>query len=260
MNKPCFPRQSAPAEDIRKIVTQLGYPSHWHWCWDNYKPTIVALSKERGLKRHLEIGAGRDPLFLPDEAAKADFDVTLNDISSHELSLAPDGYAKIKCDVASAEAPTILGENRYDLAYCRMVMEHVPDVPAMWKNLHAVLAPGGMALSFFPTLYAPPFLMNHLMPERLSRFLLEAVFPERRPDGGDPKFLTHYNYCFSDERKMLPMLREAGFSDAVILPFWGYAYFWKFPGIKQIDAAFNRLAARHDWRTVSSFAYVIAIK
>lgn len=254
------PIASSAATDIRRIVASLGYPSHWNWCWENYKPTIIELSNSRGLRRHLEIGAGRDPLFLPEEASRFALDITLNDISAHELSLAPSGYGKVECDITSPNAPEILGRGKYDLAYCRMVMEHVQDVPAMWRNISEVLAPGGVALSFFPTLYAIPYTLNRLMPERLSRFILETVFPERKPEGDDPKFPAYYDHCFSSESKMMPMLRQAGFSDAVVLPFWGYAYFWKIPGLKQIDAAFNRFAERRDWRTVSSFAYVIATK
>jgi SAM-dependent methyltransferase len=249
-----------PTAAIHKIVADLGYPSHWHWCWENYKPTIIELSRARGLRRHLEIGAGRDPLFQPNEAAELGLNITLNDISAHELSLAPSGYGKIECDIASPQAPDILGRGQYDLVYCRMVMEHVPDVAAMWRNVNEILAPGGVAFAFFPTLYAVPYVLNSLMPERLSRFLLETIFPERNADGGDPKFPAYYNHCFSSEDKMLPMLRQAGFSDPVILPFWGYAYFWKFPGIKQIEAAFNHIAAQRNWRAVSSFAYVIATK
>ncbi|MGO8737762.1 class I SAM-dependent methyltransferase [Rhodoblastus sp.] len=251
---------SPAAADIRKIVADLGYPSHWHWCWENYKPTIIELSRNRGLRRHLEIGAGRDPLFQPDEAAELGLDITLNDISAHELALAPSGYGKMECDITSPRAPDILGRGKYDLAYCRMVMEHVPDVPAMWRNIAEVLAPGGVALSFFPTLYALPYTLNRLMPERMSRFILETLFPERKPDGDDPKFPAYYDHCFSSEGKIAPMLHQAGFSDAVVLPFWGYAYFSKIPGVKQIDAAFNRVAERRDWRAVSSFAYVIATK
>ena len=251
---------SVPTADIRKIVADLGYPAHWNWCWENYKPTIIELSRSKNLRRHLEIGAGRDPLFLPGEARDLGLDITLNDISAHELSLAPEGYGKLQCDIASAQAPDILGRGKYDLAYCRMVMEHVPDVQAMWKNINAVLAPGGVALSFFPTLYAAPYVLNSLLPEKLSRLILETVFPERKPEGEDPKFPAHYDHCFSSENRLLPMLREAGFSDAVILPFWGTNYFSKFPGVKQLDAAFNRLAERRDWRAVSSFAYVIAVK
>ncbi len=260
LNQPIPLRQSSPADDIRKIVADLGYHSYWQWGWDNYKPTILELSRVRGLGRHLEIGAGRDPLFQPDEANKLGLHISLNDISAHELSLAPSGYNKVECDITSPQAADILGRGEYDLAYSRMVMEHVPDVATMWRNVNAILAPGGVALSFFPTLYALPFALNNLMPEQLSRFIMETFFPERRPEGSEPVFPAHYDLCFSSESKMMPMLRQAGFSDAVILPFWGHAYFWRFPGVKQIDAAFNRMAERRGWRSLSSYAYVIAIK
>lgn len=246
--------------DVLHIVSSLGYPTDWNWAWDNYKPTIVALSKARGLKRHLEIGGGRDPLFLPDEVTAHGFQVTLNDISARELELAPDAYPKALCDIASPEAPSILGAGRYDLVYCRMVMEHVPNVEAMWRNINGVLAPGGVALSFFPTLYAPPYVLNRIVPERISRWLLETVFPDRKEHGDNPKFPAYYDYCFSEERKFVPMLKKAGFSEAVVLPFWGYSYFWKFPGIRELDTAFTRLAQAREWRAVSSFAYVIAMK
>lgn len=254
------PPRGSLAGEVRGIVDELGYAGEFRWAFAKYKATIVELSRSRSLHRHLEIGGGRDPLFLPDEIASYGFEVTLNDISAHELSLAPDGYRKIECDITSNDAPSILGEGRYDIVYCRMVMEHIPDVEKMWKNIHAVLAPGGIVLSFFPTLYAPPFVLNRMMPEKLSRLLLETIFPDRKPDGDDPKFPVFYDRCYSDEKKIAPMLEEVGFSDITVLPFWGYAYFYKLPGIKQIDAAFTRLARQRNWRTVSSFAYVIAKK
>ncbi|MBB4200981.1 SAM-dependent methyltransferase [Rhodoblastus sphagnicola] len=256
----CDQTGASPTADIRRIVADLGYPARWNWCWENYKPTVIELSRARGLRRHLEIGAGRDPLFQPDEATQLDLDITLNDISAHELSLAPSGYGKVLCDIAAPDAPDIVGRGAYDLAYCRMVMEHVPDVAAMWRNIGEALTPNGVALAFFPTLYALPYVMNRLIPEKLSRVLLETVFPERKPDGDDPKFPAHYDFCFSGEDRLMPMLRRAGFSNAVILPFWGYSYFSKFPILRDVDAAFNRLAERRDWRAASSFAYVVATK
>lgn len=103
-------------------------------------------------------------------------------------------------------------------------------------------------------------MLNRIVPERFSRLLVETVFPNREELGDNPKFPAYYNYCFSEERKIIPMLKAAGFSDAIVLPFWGYSYFWKFPGIKQLDAAFTRLAQAREWRSVSSFAYIIATK
>ncbi len=242
------------------VFRSLGYDADFNWAWGNYKHAIVEIAKRKGLRRHLEIGGGRDPLFQPGEAAAHGFDVTLNDLSAHELALAPAGYSTVLCDIAAKDAPRTLGAGRYDMAYSRMVMEHVPDVERMWANVCHALAPGGVAFSFFPTLYAPPYVLNRMIPEGVSRWMLETVFPDRKEDGDNPKFPAYYNYCFSDEARLAPMLKRAGFSDALALPFWGYSYFWKFPVLKQVDAAFTALARARGWRTVSSFAYVVAIK
>lgn len=261
------PRPSAPAgsrgstpRTPRAIADSLHYDGDFIWAFDSYKDIVLAVAREYGLKRHFEIGGGRDPLFSPDDLARHDFSVAINDISEHELALAPDGFEKVLCDISAPNAATAIGAGRYDFAYCRMVMEHVRDVPQMWRNVAALLQPGGVALSFFPTLFAPPFVVNRLMPERLTHSALVTLFPERAAHGGDPKFPAFYDHCRSSEQVIAPMLAEAGFSDVTILPFYGYAYFWKIPGLKQIDAAFTRLAREKDWRTFSSFAYVIARK
>ena len=45
-----------------------------------------------------------------------------------------------------------------------------------------------------------------------------------------------------------------------MLPFYGYSYFWKVPGLKQVDAAFTRFVRARDWRLFTSFAYILAVK
>lgn len=245
---------------IRDIADSLGYTSDWNWSWSNYKSMILAMTEAYGLRRHLEIGGGRDPLFSPGELGVHGIDVTLNDLSQKELDLAPAGFSKLCCDIAAPSTLAAIGSNRFDFAYCRMVMEHVEDTARMWRNIHGLLTPGGAALSFFPTLFAPPFVINELMPERLSRAVLHALFPDRRDEGDNPKFPAYYNLCRGDEAAITPLLREIGFRDVVVLPFYGYSYFWKIPVIKQIDAAFTQVARQRDWRTFTSFAYVIARK
>ncbi len=251
-------RNASP--DIRSLVDGLGYTPDWNWSWEGYKPVILALAQAYGLERHLEIGGGRDPLFSAHESAEHGFSVTLNDIAQGELDRAPPGFATLCCDIAAADTLDTVGRETFDFAYCRMVMEHVPDVARMWRNVHGALAPGGVALSFFPTLFAPPFVANELMPERLSRAVLHALFPDRRDDGDNPKFPAHYDRCRGSEAALMPLLTEIGFREVVVLPFYGYSYFWKIPVLKQIDAAFTKLARARDWRTFTSFAYVIARK
>ncbi|MHC2087274.1 class I SAM-dependent methyltransferase [Methylobacterium sp. CM6244] len=262
---PTTPKASATRplvapRDIRAIARDLGYSPDWNWSWENYKNTIVALTNEYDLRDHLEIGGGRDPVFQPPELVRHGIRVTINDISQKELDLAPPEFSKLCCDIASPSTLDTIGRNRFDFAYCSMVMEHVPDVAQMWRNIHGLLTPGGAALSFFPTLFAPPFVANQLMPEALSRAVLHTLFPDRRDDGGNPKFPAHYNYCRGSEAVIVPLLKEIGFREIVVLPFYGYSYFHKLPGLRQIDDAFTRLARSRDWRTFTSFAFVIARK
>jgi len=245
---------------VRRIVDDLGYTNDWHWSWASYKAAVAALSRTYGLRRHLEIGGGRDALFTPDEAAELGARITVNDISAHELSLAPAAFEKLCCDIASDEALRAAAPGSFDLLYSRMVMEHVADVPAMWRNSYELLAPGGVALAFFPTLHAPPFVVNRLVPERLSSAVLKRLFPDRADDGDNPKFPALYDHCYGDERTLPDLLKGIGFREAIVLPFYGYSYFWKIPGLKQVDAAFTRLAAARDWRTFTSFAYAIGVK
>lgn len=248
------------SRSLRETAADLAYDSDWNWAWENYKATVVALGREYGLRRHLEVGGGRDTLFTPEEAEAAGFAVTVNDLSPHELSLAPERFEKLCCDIASPKAMAAVRPGRFDFAYSRMVMEHVRDVPQMWRNLHAMLAEGGVALAFYPTLFAPPFALNRVVPERLSSAVLQTLFPDRHAEGDNPKFPAFYDHCYGDEAKVAPMLREIGFREVLVLPFWGYSYFWKVPGLRQVDAAFTRAARARDWRLVTSFAYLIARK
>lgn len=250
----------APRRPLRAIVDGLGYSPDWNWSWERYRDTVVAISAEYGLSRHLEIGGGRDPLFTPEEARRLGLSVTLNDISAEELALAPAAFAKLLCDVAAPDTMRTIAPGAYDFCYSRMVMEHVRDARQLWRNQHAMLAPGGVALAFVPTLFAPAFAVNRLVPESLSSAVVRRLFPDRHQDGDNPKFPAFYDHCRGDPAKVEPMLREIGFRETLVLPFYGYSYFWRIPVLKQLDAAFTRLARARDWRLVTSFAYIMAVK
>lgn len=249
-----------PRPPLRDVLDEMNCSTDWLWSWDNYKTFVTRLSQEWHLVRHLDIGGGRDPLFMPQEAEGFGLQVTLNDISAAELARAPAAYEKIQCDIASKETMKVIAPESFDFVYSRMVMEHVRDARQLWANQYAMLAPGGVALAFVPTLYAPAFALNHAIPESVSGAIVSRLFPDRHGDGDNPKFPAFYDLCYGDDRKVAPVLREIGFEDVHVLPFYGYSYFWKIPGLKQIDAAFTRLSQARDWRALTSFAYIIGVK
>lgn len=234
----------------------------WHsdWAWDNYERIIPALAQRFGLSRLCEIGGGRDPLFKLEQTRAIGLDYTINDIDPAELALAPDAFGKACFDIAGDLSALPEQPGPYDLMVSRMVFEHVGDVEQAWTNIHALLAPGGVALAFFPTLFAWPFVLNHVIPEKLSRAVLHAVFPNRADGGEDPKFPAVYDWCYGSEAKLAPMLQRAGFRDVHVQPFWGQHYLARFPVLRDIDSRLDKVFARLDWRFFTSYAYVIVRK
>jgi SAM-dependent methyltransferase len=247
------------AEPLRR----LGYDCSEGWAWTNYRPTVLAMAHvlrqsgnhSEGKVRVLEIGGGRGPLLTPAEAAAAGIDLTVNDIDARELSLAPPEFNKAQFDVAGDIDRS--WEGRFDLIISRMVFEHVRNAPRAWANMRNLLAPGGVAMAFHPTLYAPPFVINLLLPESLTARVLRFFFRYRH-DGGYPKFPARYEMCFTEPSKVEPILAECGFSQVLIAPFWRHGYFRHIPLLREADAALSHLAERHDWRALTTYAYTLA--
>lgn len=250
------PAPASTAEYFRSVSP------NWHseWAWDNYEPTILGMASQFGLRRICEIGGGRDPLFTQAQAADAGIEFIVNDIDAGELALTPPGLKTAHFDIAGDLTEPDAVRGSYDMMVSRMVFEHIDGVEQAWRNIHALLAPGGVALAFFPTLWAPVFALNHILPENASRAIVHALFPARRDGGGDPKFPALYDWCRGSPALLTPMLNRAGFGDVHVQRFWGHGYFDRMPGLKQLDHAFNALAARIGWNLVTTYAYVVVRK
>jgi SAM-dependent methyltransferase len=247
-------------------LRRLGYDSSEPWAWNNYKPTVLAFVEAlrqagrhdgTGRVRLLEIGGGRGPQLTPEEADKLNVDLTVNDIDARELSLAPKGFATACFDIASNVDPSL--HNKFDLVFSRMVFEHVKGAPRAWRNVAALLAPGGVALAYHPTLYSPPFIINWLTPEAFSARLLRMFFPGRH-DGDYPKFPARYEMCVAEPSVVAPKLRACGFSEVLLAPFFGHGYLRSVPIAREMEGALHTLAERRDWRGLSSYAFTLVRK
>lgn len=256
-------RRLASSPFLAEPLRRLGYDSRELWAWDNYRASVLAFVEacrhsgrhEEGKVRLLEIGGGRAPLLTPSEAEQAGVALTVNDIDAGELALAPGSFQTAQFNVAGDFDPKLAG--RFDLIASRMVFEHVRDAPRAWSNVRALLAPGGVALAFHPTLYAPPFVINLLAPEAVTAPILRLFFADRN-EGEYPKFPARYELCLGDPSRVEPVLRRSGFSSVLVAPFWGHRYFRHIPGLRELDAAIGDLAERRDWRLMTSYAYTIA--
>jgi len=243
---------------LAKTLASLGIENRHRWAWDNYKRVVEELCRQLHAKRIVEIGGGRDPLFTPAEIERLGVEMTVNDIAPGELAVLPKGYQTACFDVAGDIAGLADMRGRFDLAFSRMVFEHVADGQRAWSNLYRLLAPGGVALAFVPTLYALPFVLNLLLPDKLAAGIVKMLFANRT-DEEDPVFPAHYSWCFTDDR-LHRMLSAIGYREVAVLPFYGHDYYESFPLIREVNAWFTGLARRNDWRTFSTHAYIAVRK
>ena len=227
---------------------------HWQVAWSGHKERVRELIAEHQPARVCEIGGGRSPLFSPDELARLGVaEYTILDISDEELALAPSGYQTVCgdiCDPALARAGS-----RFDLMFSQMVAEHVEDGDRMHRNVLSLLAPGGIAFHFMPTLYYPVFAANGLLPPRVSNWALR-----RFADRPFPKFPARYSKCFGPTPAMHAYLDRVGYEVVEYRPFYGSIYFDRLPVIRTVERALSRRAAQRRSPHFTSFTYLIVRK
>jgi SAM-dependent methyltransferase len=226
--------------------------------WRDLRRSLLGLISFTNAQHVLEIGGGRSPFLTLDEAAEHDFEYTVNDIEEAELARAPAGFRTLCFDVARALPPEIPA-GTFDVIFSRMVFEHVRDGRTAWRNLCHLLAPGGVGFAYVPTLYSPPFLVNALLPNFASAPILRLINADRNHDK-EPKFPAYYDMCRASQSSLEPKLREAGFSEVHVVPFFGTPYFPVVPGLNRIARAFDRLVDRKGWTTFASYAYLVVRK
>ena len=221
----------------------------------NYLPRLQQLIASYEAPRILELGGGRNPSFRFDELPANIAAYTVNDISEEELGLIGPDYEKAQFDVTG----DVTGfEGQYDIVFSRTLMEHVRDGVTMHRNVLSLLRPGGVAFHMGPTLYSPAFVINKLLPDTISRRILFAFFPARRTDR--PKFPAYYSWCFGNGSRMRRMLRRVGYRAVEIDTFYGTNYFHKIPIVRDLDRAFQGLAAKRNWSTFGSYIQIVARK
>jgi SAM-dependent methyltransferase len=172
--------RSAPVDEpgaLARSFASLGIENRDQWAWDNYKGVVEKLCRLHKAHSIVEIGGGRYPLFDRAEINDLGVNMTINDISPNELAALPAGYRAACFDVAGDLTAIKHLCGSFDLAFSRMVFEHVVDGQRAWSNLYQLLAPGGVALAFIPTLYSLPFVVNWLLPDGLTGMIIKRTRP-----------------------------------------------------------------------------------
>ena len=226
--------------------------------WDGFPRLAARRIRQSGARQILEIGAGANPTFTLDELSDSQADYTLLDISSDELEKAPPGYRTVVADIG---APDLKLERQYDFVFSRMLAEHVEDAFAFHRNIFRLLTNGGLAVHFFPTLYAPPFVANRLLPERLASSVVRTLQPGRLDSGKQNKFPAYYEWCRGPTRRQVKRFEALGYAVDEYLGCFGHdGYYNRIPWVKSIHNTLVAYLVRHPLPALTSFAYVVLRK
>lgn len=224
------------------------------WAHHNYQETIVKLVSAFDARKTLEIGGGRRPLFELADIKAMNLEYTTNDIAQSELDLAPSHLEKVCFDIGGAEPVS----GNYDIMFSRMVLEHVSNVGQAYRNIFNLLGDGGICINFHPTLFAFPFVVNKVIPDSLSTMMVN-VLQDNRKTGEIPKFPAKYDWCHATAKQQ-EKLKQIGFSEVEIIPFWGHSYFRKIPPFQLFVDQYSKALASINSRRLAAFAFTIVRK
>ncbi len=216
---------------------------------------VKQLIERHRLTRVCDIGGGANPILDLDYISNCQLQYTLLDISQSEMEKAPAGYRKILADICD---PKVIASGPYDFAFSCMVAEHIPDAKAFHTNVFKMLAPGGVAFHYFPTLFALPFFVNKVIPENLGAALLNVFAPRDRYQWA--KFPALYHWTFGPTRAQIHRLTDIGYDILEYRGFFGHVYFDKVPFLRNLHRRYSNYLVRHPNAYLTSFAYLIMQK
>ena len=241
-------------ETIKDQLTRIIY-LHSGTEWKDYPDFVKDLVRQYSASKICDVGGGANPVLSLQFVNDNQLDCTVLDISSAELEKAPKGYKKLVQDI---DAESFVPTHQFDLVVSKMMAEHLRDGRLFHKNVFSILKPGGVAVHYFPTLYALPFVINRLIPEWLSSFLLDVFLPRDRFQLG--KFPAFYSWCYGPTPSMLRMLTEIGYEIVQYKGFFGNIYYSRIPILRNLHRAYTQYLAKHPTPYLTSFAQVVLRK
>lgn len=235
----------------------MSYVSYGNFqeAWSQHSNKLRCIVEDRAVRRICEVGGGANPALGLEYVQRHNLDYTILDISAEELAKAPNGYRKVVANICG-QLPQNLGG--YDLVFTKMLCEHVPDGEVFHRNVHQLLRPGGLAFHFFPTLYAPPFVANVLLPERLAGLLLDIFAPRDKRQHG--KFPARYSWCRGPTARQTQRLTSVGYDILEYRGFFGHSYYRRLPGFRQGADTFARYLVKKPNPNLTTFAYLVMQK
>jgi SAM-dependent methyltransferase len=220
--------------------------------WDRFPAFIEDVIARNSAKRVCEIGAGANPALGSDAIRKHGLTFRAVDQVEGELSKSGMGETSVYDVCASAPVPGA----PYDLIFSRMTAEHFRDPQRAYANMFEALAPGGLSIHSFATLYALPFVLNRVLPDRVSDFLFNRFSPRNRER--HDKFKAYYSHCRGPMENQLQFFRNLGYDIVEYRAHFGHNYYApKLPLLHLVHRQATKLLLKAPIAFFVSYATVI---
>jgi SAM-dependent methyltransferase len=214
--------------------------------WDKAPTFLQNEILSRALHSVADLGGGANPMLGEEFVAQNGIDYTVLDISAAELAKAPAYCRKIQVDITAPESEfkCKVGENRFDLVFSHMFLEHVRSPLIAHRNIYSALKPGGVAIHLFPSANNLPLAVNRLIPDGLTQAIVRIMQPHRDLSGVQGKFPAYYAMCGSPTRRMHRKFEALGYKVVRHTGFIGHAYYRRLPLLRKLEARMRPVLAK----------------
>ena len=247
--------QSVPSGSgpLIRYQTVDAFPG-WERAEDLLKQAIERLNP----KTVLEIGSGANPTLSINDVSRYRVRYITSDRDNAELGKADPCYEACCVDMEIGPIPQDLLDS-CDIVFSRMVNEHVRDGLRYHRNIYSILAPGGVAIHAFSTLYTLPFLANYLMPSRIGEILFNFFGPRDRHQ--HDKFRAYYSWSRGPTRNAVGRFQRLGYEVVCYDGFFGHLYYRsRIPLLHRLERAKTRVLLTFKMPLFCSYAMVVLRK
>lgn len=224
--------------------------------WYKFPAFIEETLSAHSAKRVCEIGAGANPALTSDAIQRHRLEFRAVDEVATELQKSGMGESYVY-DVCGSGTP--VPGAPYDLIFSRMTAEHFRDPRNAYRNIYEALVPGGLSVHCFATLYSLPFLLNRLLPDRLSDFFWSRFAPRDR-DRHD-KFKAYYSHCRGPIHSQILFFHLIGFEIVEYRGYFGHNYYApRLPLLHVVNRRTADLLLKTPIASLTSYATVVLRK
>lgn len=217
-----------------------------------YDEVVARYMNAKSDQAIIDIGGGRYTSFAKYKNPKLKAMITAVDKDISEISKNKEVDEIIVADV-SQTLP--FGENTIDMIVSRYVLEHLDNLEKFIGNSKSVLKEGGYSIHLFAGKFAPFATLNRLLPNKLSRRVLQLFLPPSHDKHG---FKTYYN-C--DYTKALELFEKYNFQiEKVYVSYYQSRYFGFFVPFFLLSALYELIILLLNLRRLSSYVLIIAKK